>query len=138
MEYAAKITQDGDWWEVSFPDRPDIHTCGESFDHAREMAQEALNGMLEGELEMGRALTTPKTSPNAKRHLYAVPVEPEIEIAYLIRDARQGKTEAQAAKAVGISCEAWHRFETPLGNPTWGMLRHIADSLGRRLELRLV
>jgi len=82
MEYTAKIKKNGEWWEVSFPDKPNVNTCGESFEHALKMAKEALNGMLNGELEMEIPLTRPKTQANPKKDLYAIAVEPEIEIAY--------------------------------------------------------
>jgi len=88
MEYAAKIKKDGKWWEVSFPDKPNVNTCGESFEHALEMAKEALNGMLDGELEMEIPLTKPKTKANPKKGLYAISVEPE------------------TAKAMGLTKEA--------------------------------
>jgi predicted RNase H-like HicB family nuclease/DNA-binding XRE family transcriptional regulator len=137
MEYAAKIKQNGKWWEVSFPDKPNVNTCGESLEHALEMAREALNGMLEGELEMEIPLVNPKTKSNTGKGLYAISVNPEIEIAYLIFGARQGKSKVQAAKALGISKEAYQRFETPLGNPTWETLNRVVKALGKRLEIRL-
>jgi predicted RNase H-like HicB family nuclease len=75
MEYAAKIIKNGEWWEVSFPDKPNVNTCGESFEHAMEMAKEALNGMLEGELEMDIPFVMPKVKANSENNLYPIAVE---------------------------------------------------------------
>jgi antitoxin HicB len=82
MYYAAKITQSGDWWEVSFPDRPDINTCGESLDDALEMASDALNSMLEFDLEKQHALLEPRTKANPKKSLYAIEVKPRLEVRF--------------------------------------------------------
>jgi hypothetical protein len=54
----------------------------------------------------------PKTKENAKRSLYAIPVKPEIEIAYMIFEARQGK-------------------HFPFANPTFNTLSNIAKALGK-------
>jgi len=54
MNYIAKITNDDEEYIVSFPDKPNINTCGESLEHALEMAEEALNETLVCELEFGK------------------------------------------------------------------------------------
>jgi len=138
MNYVAKITKDDDEYIVSFPDKPNINTCGESLEHALEMAKEALNETLVCELEFGKHLVMPKAKENSRKSLYAIPVKPEIEIAYMLFEARQGKPIAKVAKEAGISKQAYRSFETPFANPTFNTLSNIAKALGKNLEVRLV
>jgi antitoxin HicB len=111
MYYATKITQSGDWWEVSFPDRLGIDFCGESLDDALEMASDALNSMLEFDLEKQHPLLEPRTKANPKKSLYAIEVEPRLEVSYRLLNSSHG-------------------------NPTLRTLEKIANALGRRLEVR--
>jgi len=138
MNYTAKIARDDGEYIVSFPDKPNINTCGESLEHALEMAREALNETLVCELECGKHLVAPKIKENAKKGLYAIPVNPEVEIAYMIFEARQNKPIAKVAKDAGISKQAYRSFETPFANPTFNALSNIAKALGKNLEVRLV
>jgi antitoxin HicB len=137
MTYTAKITQEDGDYIVSFPDKPNVNTCGETLDEALAMAEEALNATLECELDHGVQLVASKVKANSKRSLYAIPVQPDIELAYLIFEARQNRPVAKVAKAAGLSKEAYQRFETPRGNPTWDMLNVLAKALGKHLEVRL-
>lgn len=61
MQYQARIEQTGDKeWEVTFPDKPNINTFGESLEHAKYMAKEALKATLEVEKEEGFEVVPPK------------------------------------------------------------------------------
>ncbi|MDR0517052.1 MAG: type II toxin-antitoxin system HicB family antitoxin [Fibromonadaceae bacterium] len=138
MNYAAKITKEDDEYIVSFPDKPNINTCGESLEHSLEMAKEALNETLICELNLCKHLVAPKTKENLKKGLHAIPVKPEIEIAYMLFEARKGKPIAKVAKEAGISKQAYRSFETPFANPTFNALSSIAKALGKNLEIRLI
>ena len=115
-----------------------MNTCGDSLEHALEMAKEALNETLKCELSFGRHLVAPKVRENKKKNLYAIPVDEEVEIAYIIFEARQGKPIEKVAKAAGISKQAYLNFETPFCNPAFNTLSNIAKALGKRLEIRLM
>jgi predicted RNase H-like HicB family nuclease/DNA-binding XRE family transcriptional regulator len=138
MNYVAKITKEENDYIVSFPDKPNVNTCGKSLEHALEMAKEALNETLKCELDFGKHLVVPKTKENKKKNLYSILVEPEVEIAYIIFEARQDKPIEKIAKAAGISKQAYRCFETPFGNPAFSTLSNIAKALGKHLEIRLV
>jgi len=83
-------------------------------------------------------MLVPKTKENLKKGLYAIPVKPEIEIAYMIFEARQNKPIAKVAKEAGISKQAYRSFETPFANSTFNTLSNIAKALGKNLEIRLI
>jgi predicted RNase H-like HicB family nuclease/DNA-binding transcriptional regulator YiaG len=53
LVYMARIYEDGDGWSVEFPDCPGCLTCGDSFDDARAMAKDALEGWLEVHVDDG-------------------------------------------------------------------------------------
>ena len=58
----------------------------------------------------------------------------------LIRQAREQENLSQAklAEKCGIRQSALSRLENGKGNPTIGLLEDIAQSLGKKLEIRLV
>jgi predicted RNase H-like HicB family nuclease/DNA-binding XRE family transcriptional regulator len=138
MKYVAKIIKEESDYIVSFPDKPNVNTCGESLEHALEMAKEALNETLKCELDLGKHLVVPQAKENKKKNLYAIPVEEEVEIAYIIFEARQGKSIEKVARAAGISKQVYRTFETPFCNPAVNTLSNIAKALGKRLEIRFV
>ena len=63
MTYLAFITQDPAGYGVVFPDLPGCISVGDSFEHAVEMAHEALSLYAESVREDGRALPPPRSLP---------------------------------------------------------------------------
>lgn len=60
---------------VYFPDLPGCITCGDSFEHAREMAEEALGLHVYGMEKDGDLLPTPSAVPE---------IDPETTVGYLL------------------------------------------------------
>lgn len=139
MYYSAKITKDKhSGFIVTFPDKENVFTTGETIQLALKNAEEALNVCMETELDLGMSLVEPKTAADADKKLFAVSVRPELEVAYRIFEARRGKTKQFVATSAGITKQAYQRFETPKGNPTVATLGRIAKALGKKLEIRFV
>jgi antitoxin HicB len=139
MEYCAEIKFDKEdkAWNVEFPDHPNINTFGDSLEHALYMAEDALNGVLEFDLERGQ--TIPKASVVKGKDVYKIPVAPHIALAYDLKSARADKPQKEIAGILGISYQAYQRFENPRkSNPSVKTLEKVARVLGKRLELRLV
>ncbi len=135
MEYYAKITKSEGCYLVSFPDMPNLNTFGENFDDALKNASEALNGCLKSDFERGFSL------PEAKSHKgksYAkIKVLPHIEIAYSLKKIRNGKSQVEIARKLGISYQAYQKLENPRKyNPTVKTLEKISRVLGKDLEIR--
>jgi antitoxin HicB len=139
MEYPAiiKFDKEDKAWLVEFPDHPNINTGGESLEEALYMAEDALNGVLEVEFERG--MTAPKPSKLKGKDIHLVPVAPHIALAYEMRTARNGKPQKEIAGILGISYQAYQRFENPRkSNPSVKTLEKVAKVLGKRLEVRFV
>jgi DNA-binding XRE family transcriptional regulator len=124
---------------VRFTEHPTINTFGRNRVHAIEMAEEALNGALESELD--RNLVLPSTHrPKVARGEEAVFVHlaPEVRTAYLVRAWRNeaGLSQSEMAKRLGVSCQAYQRMERPgRANLTVAMLDKIAAAVGKSLVL---
>ena len=139
MEYPAiiKYCKEDKAWIVEFPDHPNINTFGDSLEEALYMAEDALNGVLEVEFERG--MTAPKSSRIKGKDVHFIPVAPHIALAYDLRTARNGKPQKEVAGVLGISYQAYQRFENPRkSNPSVKTLERVAKVLGKRLELHLV
>jgi antitoxin HicB len=135
MHYFAKIVKREGVFFVSFPDLENINTYGESLDAALKNAEEALNGVLETDFERGFSL--PEIKEYQVKNYYSIPVLPHLEIAYMLRKLRNGKSQMQIARSLGISYQAYQKLENPRKcNPTIKTLEKISAVLGRKLEVQ--
>jgi antitoxin HicB len=135
MEYFAKITKDPESADfvVSFPDMPNVNTFGFNFEHAKEMAAEALNGVLEADFERGYDAPPPRNFAG-RRNMHPIVVEPHIALSYEMRKLRKGQTQGELASKLGISYQAYQKLENPRKcNPTIKTLEKIGAALGKRL-----
>lgn len=135
MEYFARVFKDkesGDF-VVSFPDLPNINTCGFTLDHALEMASEALNVVLEMDFERGYDAPPPRNFAG-KKNMHPIVVEPHIALSYEMKKLRKGQTQGELASKLGISYQAYQKLENPRKcNPTIKTLEKIGAALGKRL-----
>jgi antitoxin HicB len=137
MLYYAKIIKQDGAFLVSFPDLANINTYGETMEDALKNAAEALNGALEVDFERG--YTLPEARVRHRRNMHPVEVLPHIEIAYTLRQLRNGYSQAQIAKRLGISPQAYQKLENPRKcNPTVKTLEKISDVLNKKLEVCFV
>lgn len=134
MEYIAKLKKEDGAYVVSFPDLPNVNTFGETKTDAIKYAHEALNGVLEVDFERGFSLPEPKALPG--RNTASIRVQPNIAIAYQLRRLRQNQTQAEVAKKIGISYQAYQKLENPRKcNPTVKTLEKVSQALGKTLEV---
>lgn len=139
MFYTAKIKQSGDWWEVTFPEKSNVITCGTSLKNALEMAEDALNMVIEMEFEDEIKLVESKIKPNKAKGLYGIQVNPCLEVSYRLLEARKGKTQGSIATKAGITQQAYQKLESgKRSNPTLKTLAKVAKALGKRLDVHLV
>ena len=59
MFYNCNIEKSGDMYIAQFPDMPNILTYGNSYEEAISMAEDALNGVIETEIEDGYEIPAP-------------------------------------------------------------------------------
>ena len=134
MHYYAKIVKKDGAFLVSFPDLKQVNTYGETLSEAIQNAEEALNGSLESDFERGFSLIESKEHKGPGFH--QIPVYPHLEIAYVLRKLRTGKSQVEVAHSLGISYQAYQKLENPRKcNPTIKTLEKIGTALGRKLEV---
>ncbi|MGA2507478.1 MAG: type II toxin-antitoxin system HicB family antitoxin [Chitinispirillaceae bacterium] len=134
MHYYAKIVKKEGAYLVSFPEIATINTYGDTLSEAIRNAGEALNGSLESDFERGFSLPEPREHKGSG--YYQVIVLPHLEIAYMLRKMRTGKSQVQIAHSLGISYQAYQKLENPRKcNPTIKTLEKIGIALGRKLEV---
>ena len=133
MEFYARISKSEGDYLVSFPDFPNINTYGSTLEDALDNAQEALNGTLETEFERGYSLPS-QSDHKGKRSYHPVRVLPHIEIAYELKKLRNGHSQTEIARKLGISYQSYQKLENPRKcNPTVKTLERIGRVLGKEL-----
>jgi antitoxin HicB len=135
MEYFARITKSGPDFLVAFPDFPNINTYGADLEEALKNAREALNGTLESEFERGYSLPIAGHFAG-KRSYHSIQVLPHIEIAYGLKKMRNGHSQTEIARKLGITYQAYQKLENPRKcNPTVKTLERIGEVLGKELVI---
>ena len=135
MHFYAQIVKEDGCYLVSFPEFKNINTYGDTIKEAENNALEALNACLESDFERGYSLPYPKE--HRGKTWYPVKVYPHIEIAYLLRKLRNGKSQVDIARRLGISYQAYQKLENPRKcNPTIKTLERISSTLGKDLEIK--
>ena len=84
MQYVAKFFKDDDGIGVEFPDVPGAFTCADNMNEAKEMAKEALDGVLQSMYERHDPLPVAKTAPNVEEGLVPIDVDDGLAVAYSI------------------------------------------------------
>ena len=124
-----------------FIEPPNVTTYGTEWDHAKQAAQEALAAALEVDFEQGYhlpAATRPKAAKGAR--VVFVPLEPDVRMAYVLRDLREqeGLTQRQVAERIGITYQSYQRMERPgRSNLSLATLARVARALHRELVIEL-
>jgi len=126
---------------VKFVEHPNVITWGRDWTHAEEMAREALSLSLETEFSRGFRLPR-ATKPQAKRgeRVVFVPLEPEVRVAYQLREYREksGLTQRELAQRMGIAYQSYQRMERPgHANLSLATLARVAKVLKREVVIEL-
>lgn len=144
LRYAARMWEDeeGDVC-VDFPDVGGAGqgTHGATCDEAREMAQDLIDGYVTVCLRQDEDPMEPQAAlPEGEGWEWVYPSQ-RVSIAWQIRRLRRGKgmTQKQVAQALGVSQEAYTRWENPdKMNPRLDTLEKLAKVFGGRLVVELV
>ena len=137
LEYYARITKQRDGgYIVEFPDLPGCFTEGETMKETLANAKEALSGWLYVALKHGDEVVPPKEYRG--RSYKRVTPDLDIAVPLLILWARKhrGFTQEQVSEALGISQQAYRKYEIPgKSNPTIKTLTRLSSVLGFQLTL---
>lgn len=139
MRYWAKIKQQKDRsYLVEFPGLDGCFTEGSSLDEALNHAKEALDGWLAARCD--RNLNIPKSVPRKGRNFYSIEVSLTIAFVMRLRRLRKkrGLSQAEVARKLGISQQAYAKIETPLKtNPSLHTIQRISTALDADVDLLL-
>jgi len=133
----CKIThsQEDNCWYVEAPGFYDgIMTYGNTLEHAREMASEAISGLIETYIERDIPFTIPPMRTGKSWH--AILLEPGLAFALRMKELRKSKnmTLADAAEKMGVKYQVYQKLENPrTANPTLKTLRKIENIFGEEL-----
>lgn len=138
MNYTAKLTKEKDGgYSVSFPDLDGCFTQGDTLEEALENAREAMELTLEDVFD-GEPLPASKTKANESKGLYRIEVDPELSVALQVAAARGKVPQTAIAQKMGMTKQAYQRLESRNANLSVKMLKRIAQSMGKRLEIQFV
>lgn len=141
MRYLAIVTREGDATLAEFPDAPGCQTFTRG-DDIVERAQEAIEGWLETHLADGETPPRPSERVSARKgaKVQAVGISPTLGVRLALRWAREeaGLSQAQLARRMGVSQQAYAKLESPDSNLTMATLERAAEALGMSVNVELV
>ncbi|MCL1911138.1 MAG: helix-turn-helix transcriptional regulator [Leptospirales bacterium] len=111
-------------WYVESPGFYDgIVTDGDTLEEAKEMAAEAVHGLLESYLEHGSSFSIPRGG----KGWHEIEIESGLAFALWLRNARvsHGMTLADVAEKLGVKYQVYQKLERPRANPTLKTLRKL-------------
>ena len=135
--YYARITKQRGGYLVEFPDLRGCLTEGKTIREALDHGREALSGWLFVAIRKGDEIPPGRVRRARGYHLIVPDVDVAIPLAILSARKRRGLTQAQVADTLGMSQQAYRKFEMPgKSNPTLRSLRRLSEVLGLELSLR--
>ena len=128
MKYYCDIKkQKENMYIVHFPDMANVTTFGTSIDDAKKMAKEALDAVLETDIEEGFPVPEQKYNEGIE-----IEVSPKSAFAIELRKARGNRTQKDVAKDAGMTYQQYQRLENPKKtNPTLEMLYRLQKVFNR-------
>lgn len=141
MHYLARLSREGKFTLVEFPDAPAAAVYAEPGENVAEVASEALWEWLSRELRHGEAPPRPAADEtNRAGDDLRVRIDPQLAVRLQLRWARQdaGISQAQLAERVGVSRQQISLLESPDANLTLRTLDRVANALGLSVHIDLV
>ncbi len=109
-------------------------TYGETLEHAKEMASEALTGVLESFLDRGQPIEIPPMPKG--RDWYGIEPASEVSFAIWLRKKRKesGMTLTEIADKLGVKYQVYQKLENPeTANPTLKTLKKLEKVFGETI-----
>jgi predicted RNase H-like HicB family nuclease/DNA-binding XRE family transcriptional regulator len=127
--------EDSCWYVESLPGLySGIMTYGDSLDAAKEMASEALSGLLEVFMGEGRDIELPSLPEGPD--WYAIEPSPSVAFALWLRSRRKaaGLTLTEVADRLGVKYQVYQKLENPeTANPTLKTMKRLEKVFGEEL-----
>lgn len=125
-----ELDEDGESYNVHFPDLEGCLTYGKNKEEAKINAQEALSVYLESLDSRSTEIPNPSNLKGDTVHF----ITPDIQIAFAIRvkkiRAKKGLTQKDVAQKLGIGWASYQRIENPRRtNPTLATIHRLEKVL---------
>lgn len=131
--YPAHIwKEENSTYSVEFPDLPGCFSSGETLTDAKIHAAEALTVYLES-LD-SRSLSIPEASSQTGDDIFQIAPTLNVSFAITLKQERekQGLTQKEVAKKMGVAWSAYQRIENPRKtNPTLSTIDKLQKVFGR-------
>ena len=101
-------------------------TYGDTLEQTKNMAAEAVSGLLESYLEHGDKFSIPKKKTSSNWH--NIEIEPGLAFALWLRNTRisRNMTLTEAAEKMGVKYQVYQKLENPrTANPTLKTLKKL-------------
>jgi antitoxin HicB len=135
--YYARIMKQRGGYLVEFPDLSGCLTEGKTIQEALDHGREALSGWLFVAIRKGDQVPPSRVRRGHGYHLIVPDLDVAIPLAILSARKRRGLTQAQVADTLGMSQQAYRKFELPgKSNPTLRSIQRLSEVLGLELSLR--
>jgi antitoxin HicB len=134
---SCKITfspQDQCWYVEAPGFYNGILTDGDTLDHAKEMACEAVSGIIAVNLKHNVPFSIP--APIEGDGIYDIEIEPSLAFALWLRNARIARdmTLQDAAEKMGVKYQVYQKLENPrTANPTLKTMKKLEQVFGEEL-----
>ena len=134
LRFPANIVPDVNGFVVSFPDIPEALTSGDTIEHAREMAADALATAMEFYFEDGRPVPLPSKAKRGQ-HLVELPASVSAKVLLLNEMIAQGVTQAELARRLHTRKQEVQRIVNLDHATKIDTIEAAFRALGKRLEL---
>jgi antitoxin HicB len=109
-------------------------TDGKTFEDAKEMAKEAVSGIVETYIEHNIPFSVP--TMNDAADFYEISLDASVSFAFWLRNQRKSRNMSQAdvAEKMGVKYQVYQKLENPrTANPTLKTLCKIEQIFGDEL-----
>ena len=138
MIYYAKLSKQKEGYLIEFTELPGCLTEGKTKESALKNAKEALNGWLAANCDRNLTIVLPV---KRKGKSYS-PIEVDLGVAFAISlrrsRAKDGLTQTQAAKKLGISQQAYAKLESAhTTNPSLSTIQKLTKFLDFTVDFKI-
>jgi antitoxin HicB len=137
MQYPVKLTPDGKYLMVGFPDVPEAHTQGTGKKDALRHALDALETALSFYIEEGKPLPTP-SKPRRNQPVVELPASFSAKVLLLYEVNAQNIRPAMLAKKLKFTPKAISRLLNPYRRSSIDHIQSALKVLGKTLEIRAI
>ena len=137
MFYPAKFEQEGQCYNVTFRDIPEAITCGDDYDDAIQMAQDALLTAMDFYFEDHRAVPLPSAAQE-NEVLVALPASVYAKVLLLNEMIAQNISNVELAKRIDVKPQEIQRITNLEHTTKIDTVVRALKALGKQLQISIV